>query len=444
LLTSRCHYPLKPVAQFAHVRGGKRLPPATPYIENHDGSGIPYVRTCDIRPESGAIDLSNVVYIDEATHRIIRNYQLQQNDIVISIAGTIGAVGMLREPLERCNFNENMAKVRVFDAELLPEYVAAYFDSSFGQAYIQWLAGGAVQAKLSLERIEQILVPVPSLKVQHCISQIMQDAYNEREQVLAQLEAGTLFDEAVLPRLNIRLNVDAFSKRFVLKNSEFLSSRDDYRYYSPESKAVLNALATLDKVAELGTLVESITNGTDCREYASVGVPYIRVAQVKYGMLDLSDVAFVSKEALASLRQVPIQIGDVLFTRKGSPGNTTVVDESSSQCVISSEIMRIKLKPDVLPNYFAAFCNSVLGKAQVERRLTGSLNYGINQRELRGLITPIPSADIQNKIANAVKEKQKEMLEIEKRAKEVIANAKYKVETLILGEDFSLENSAPL
>jgi type I restriction enzyme M protein len=434
LLMSRCHHPLKTVGEIAQVRGGKRLPPNTPYFDNSDGSGVPYIRTTDIRPETCSIDLSNIVYIDDATHQIISRYQLQQNDIVLSIAGTIGAIGILHEPLVRCNFNENMSKVRVVNPELLTDYVAAYLGSGFGQAFIDWSAGGAVLAKLSLERIEQILIPIPSVDIQRQIIGIMQAAYKEREKLLAQIQTDKLFDEDVLSRLNIHLNIEAFSKTFTLKRSQFISGRDDYRYYSPESRAVLTALSNFKETARLGRIVESITNGTDCREYGNYTAPYLRVAQIKYGMVEFKNVVYVPEE---TLDEIPLKLGNILFTRKGSPGNAAVVDESITHCVISSEIMRIILKPGILPTYFAAFCNSILAKAQVERCLTGSLNYGINQRELRELVVPIPSTEIQNAIAEAVVDKQKQLLAIEKEAQNIIAEAKHQVDILVLGEEFT-------
>ena len=57
---------------------------------------IPYVRAKDVK--SLKIDLDTVIKIPKEIHRDIQNYQLQHEDIVITIVGVnIGEVGILSD-----------------------------------------------------------------------------------------------------------------------------------------------------------------------------------------------------------------------------------------------------------------------------------------------------------------------------------------------------------
>lgn len=439
LLTSRCHYPLKPVAQFAHVRGGKRLPPATPYVENHDGSGIPYIRTCDIRPESGEIDLSNVVYVDEATHQVIHNYQLQQNDIVISIAGTIGAVGMLREPLERCNFNENMAKVRVFDAELLPEYVAAYFDSGFGQAYIHWLKGGAVQSKLSLERIEKILVPVPPLKIQHQIIEIMQEAYKKRTHILAQLPTLSIIGDETLSLFGIRLNVEASPNRFVLKRSQFTSSRDDFGYYAPEVIQLISFLQSKAETYLLGDCLRTIYRYPTFYglEYLTEGVPVVKGETIVDGELtNDGETDYISVDDAARFPKTILEEGDLVMSVRGTVGKVAVVPFEFAGSIINANLIRMQPNRNVNPYYLQVYLSSSIGQMLIERQTTKAIQSTITVPYIEAIPVWLPDENTQRSIAQAMQEAYKKRKQLLTAANDVVDNSKPEVERLLLGENF--------
>ncbi|WP_442867168.1 restriction endonuclease subunit S [Aphanizomenon sp. CS-733/32] len=180
-------YPLVPLGQIATVKGGKRLPANAQYSI----TGIPYVRVVDVGDFE--VDLSNVVYISEDLHNKIQRYQLQQNDIAIVIVGaTIGKTAIFKSTVSPCNFNENLARITSKDNKFNPQYLLAYLKSCFGQAYITWLTGGSAQAKLSLERIEKINIPLPPKPIQDRIAQIMQDAYHiHREKIKTSQEMIT-------------------------------------------------------------------------------------------------------------------------------------------------------------------------------------------------------------------------------------------------------------
>lgn len=434
LLTSSCPYPLEAVAKFAHVRGGKRLPPNTPYFDNGDGSGVPYVRTCDIRPEAGSIDLSDVVFIDESTHKAIHNYQLQENDIVISIAGTIGAVGVLRESLDRCNFNENMAKVRVFDSEFLPEYVAAYFDSSFGQAYIQWLTGGAVQAKLSLERIKEILVPKLSSDKQREIIAVMSDAFKQRGHLLEEIDQlQNSFDSFLRSRLGIEDYKIEDESRFSVKVSA-LKQRHDADFFLPKHFSLQQLLRSAG--AKLIKDVFDFSREThDPSATPLENFNYVDIASINVHLGIISSTETITGETAPSRARKLIREGEIIVsTVRPTRGAIAIIPEEYDSQICSTGFTVLKPRNGAKPRYLHAVLRSSVVRQQFGRFATGASYPAITDSLMKEVLIPVSEDKrIQDEIAGESEQRLQDALKKLNEAGQILQGAKSKVDAIILG-----------
>lgn len=50
-------------------------------------------------------------YIDDQVYNIIKNYTISKDDLYLTIAGTIGSVGVIPIELDKMNLTENAAKL---------------------------------------------------------------------------------------------------------------------------------------------------------------------------------------------------------------------------------------------------------------------------------------------------------------------------------------------
>lgn len=174
----------------------------------------------------------------------------------------------------------------------------------------------------------------------------------------------------------------------------------------------------------LGSLIEPIQNGFDYREYTEEGTPYIRVGDIKNGQINFESAVKIPITMADIDKPVGLQVGDILFTRKGSFGNSAVVTKLEVNGIISSEIMLLRLtsvsRQKVLPEYVSLFLNSKFGYLQVERRVHGVAYYSISQPDLANLLIPILPKPQQQKIVEKIKSsfslklKSKQLLEITK------------------------------
>jgi type I restriction enzyme S subunit len=152
------------VGQIANISGGKRLPKGKSYIEGK--SGFPYIRVTDF--ENMTVDVNNLKYLDEATHKVIKQYIIRKEDLYISIAGTIGKAGYIPDELDGANLTENAARIKFYNS-LDKKYIAYCINSEFCQSQIKSLTISSNQPKLALFRIEQIFVPFCRVSEQQII-----------------------------------------------------------------------------------------------------------------------------------------------------------------------------------------------------------------------------------------------------------------------------------
>lgn len=149
------------VEQLGFVRGGKRLPAGHKYAE--EVTPHPYIRVTDFADYG--INLDGLLYLKPETHKEIQRYTISSDDLYISIAGSIGLVGVLPARLSGSNLTENAAKITGLE-QVQKEYLMYWLSSASGIDFISDSTIATTQAKLALYRIERIPVPLPPLAEQ--------------------------------------------------------------------------------------------------------------------------------------------------------------------------------------------------------------------------------------------------------------------------------------
>lgn len=95
------------VGNLTTIKGGKRVPKG--YQLSDIESDHVYIRVTDMK--NGTIISSKLKYISEEVFQIIKSYTISKDDLYITIAGTIGDVGIIPEEFDNMNLTENAAKI---------------------------------------------------------------------------------------------------------------------------------------------------------------------------------------------------------------------------------------------------------------------------------------------------------------------------------------------
>jgi len=165
-----------PLSSIALVTSGKRLPKG--YSLTEQETPYPYIRVSDMRP--GTVSLAEIKYVPEDVFPFIKNYRIYQDDIFISVAGTLGIVGQIPFELDGANLTENAD--RITNISCSQSFLLYIMMSPLIQTSIDSLQTVGAQPKLALTRIREFIIPLPPTKEeQTAIAGVLSDMDAEIE-----------------------------------------------------------------------------------------------------------------------------------------------------------------------------------------------------------------------------------------------------------------------
>ncbi|MBE6376825.1 MAG: restriction endonuclease [Lentisphaerae bacterium] len=165
-------------------------------------------------------------------------------------------------------------------------------------------------------------------------------------------------------------------------------------------------MVTLDSISEISG---GITKGRDLTNVETIELPYLRVANVQNGYLDLSEVKAI-KLKVSEKQKYLLQLDDVLYTEGGDRdklGRGTLWKNEISECVHQNHIFKARInKNKALPQYVALWSMSSYARNYFYHKGKQSVNLAsINKTVLSALPIPLPSILEQKKIVENIEEK---------------------------------------
>jgi type I restriction enzyme S subunit len=128
-------------------------------------SGIPFLRSQNIRPFS--VSMENLVYIDDEFHASLRKSSLQAGDVAIVRTGYPGTAAVIPESLGVANCSD-LVIVKP-GPEVDGQFLAAFFNSSFGKGLVGGKLVGAAQKHFNVGAAKEVVLHVPPLVEQRAI-----------------------------------------------------------------------------------------------------------------------------------------------------------------------------------------------------------------------------------------------------------------------------------
>ena len=400
------------------------------YIQWRD-SGVPYLNVQDIK--DGYINFVGTKFIDEKVNKILKKSQVREGQVIMTMAGTIGSVAVAHNIPNQVNSNQATAKITLKE-NFSPYFVSAFFNSYYGKNQIMREIVSSVQPNIFLFQIKNFKVPIATQKEQKEIEKIYIHG-------LEKLEDSKLFYNQVKNLFFKELNLQNFKNDDLLSISINLSdikeaNRFDAEYFNSPCNKML-AIINKVKTAKLGDLAE-MTKGVEPGAEAYIEAPlpplsggnnklFIRVSSIsKDGIID-KDQKYISEDLYNEYKKdYQPQAGEILLTKDASIGIACLVREPV-EGIISSGVMRLKLKEKINPEYLALVLNSIVGRLQAERDAGGSIIAHWKPEQIKNLAVPILPSSTQNKIGDLLLQSY----QARKKAKELLEEAKLKVEEMI-------------
>ena len=168
---------------------------------------IPFLKVKDVNTD-GDINTNNIDLIPEEIHlKDLKRSILYENDLLFSIAGTIGRVSIVTKYLDNSNCNQALAFIRLKDKETFKSFIYYWLKSDEIQNRIQNSVVQGVQANVSLTVLKDLKLPISaeyriieeySEKANPILELILQNQEQNRllktnrETLLPQLISGTV------------------------------------------------------------------------------------------------------------------------------------------------------------------------------------------------------------------------------------------------------------
>ncbi|MGC3975635.1 MAG: restriction endonuclease subunit S [Nitrospira sp.] len=161
----------------------------------------------------------------------------------------------------------------------------------------------------------------------------------------------------------------------------------------------------VDEVADIGS---GVTLGKDVSGAKSIELPYLRVANVQDGHLDLSTIKTV-RVKVEEVENYRLEVGDVLMTEGGDIdklGRGTIWKGEILDCLHQNHIFRIRANRKLLlPDFYALVVESDIAKRYFNRVAKRTTNLAsTNKTQVRAFRFPVPpTVDEQKEIVTVMK-----------------------------------------
>ena len=252
---------------------------------------------------------------------------------------------------------------------VLPEWIYYFVRRQpFRQEAKRNFTGTAGQQRVPTSFLQEALIRVPSLDDQRRIVDLLARA------------------EGI-----VRLRREAQQKAAELIPAIFIDMFGD-----PATNPQSWPRQPLSAVAEV---ISGVAKGRKLAPGEAIELPYMRVANVKDGYLDLTEVKTIEIKR-NEVEKLLIQPGDLLMTEGGDPdklGRAALWAGEIENCVHQNHVFKVRSDRDrLLPSYLRTLAGSAYGKAyflSVAKKTTGIAS--INKTQLSAFPVPLPPLPLQ-------------------------------------------------
>ena len=427
------------------IKGGKRIPVGM-NLSTID-TGHKYIRVADMKNHS--IKNDDIHYITDEIYEKIKAYIISKDDLYITVAGTIGNVGIVPEEFNNANLTENADKIEIY--ALCKLYLLYTLLSDVVQEQIRECTTKVGQPKLAIIRIQNFLIPIAPLAEQKRISNRIEvllpivDKYEFLSSKLVKLNSSineflkkSILQEAIQGKLvpqiaeegaaqelleQIKTEKEKLVKDGKLKKSALTDSvifkGDDNKYFEKNGNTEMNITDEIPfeipdswSWVRLNDICSYIQRGKSPKYSLIKKYPVVAQKCNQWSGFSIDKAQFIDPDTLSSYGEERIlQDGDLMWnsTGLGTLGRMAIYCSTLNPyelAVADSHVTVIRaMKKFVLPQYLYYYFTSNTVQSVIEDKSDGSTK----QKELatatvKTYLVPIPPLMEQSRIISKIEQ----------------------------------------
>ena len=344
----------------------------TPKDKSGNGE-VNFIKVENIDPSSGIISSCSRISLEEHEGYLKRS-QLKENDILFSIAGTLGRTSVVNKGILPANTNQALAILRVSDGDI--SYLVTVLRGRAVSDFIKKNPTVGAQPNLSLEQVSNLEIPYPKLEEQQQIG-----AYFKNLDTLITLHQRK-YDKL------IQFKAAMLQKMFPQNGA----NKPEIRF-----KGFTDAW----EQRELGEVASNFEYGLNASAKEFDGKnKYIRITDIDdESRMFLSDDITSPDTDLTLADKFKLEAGDILFARTGaSVGKTYLYREKDGLVYYAGFLIRAKINSENDAEF--VFQNTLTDSYNSFIRITSqrSGQPGVNAQEYQGYNFYVPNLEEQKAI----------------------------------------------
>ena len=354
-----------------------------------DKSALPVINQRCVRWHG--VDETFVKFVDPTTwHQWDDERLVRRNDILWNSTGTgtIGRAALFKEltSYDRAVVDSHVTIVRAGPA-VDPAYLFGYIKSPAVQDKIEDMQSGSTnQVELNRSEIVSTVVPVAPLA--------------EQRRIVAKVDGLTARTARARKELDRIPNLIAHYKSAVLAMAFSGRLTQDWRVgleRDAKSDGEYPFGWVVKELDEISTIQGGIQVGKKRPASAKlIDVPYLRVANVQRGWLNLDEIKYLGVTATERDRLL-LQNGDILMNEGGDRdklGRGWVWRAEIPECIHQNHVFRIRLYNDEFPPEYVSHYANENGQRYFIDQGTQTTNLAsISKRKVAALPVPVPPVD---------------------------------------------------
>lgn len=364
-------------------------------------------------------------FIDADADEALARSRLQENDILFSIAGTLGRVAIVHKDDLPANTNQALAIIRLIKP-IFPDYIAQALSSHLLEKTIHESGRGVGLQNINLKQVSEFQVPLPPLNEQKRIIAKIEELHDRHQRAKQALEA--------VPQLCDRFRQSVLAAAF---RGDLTA---DWRAENPNPDFISDCLSSIDQLnkekkareRERAARIKGeqwffslkdelpqewlevnfmdvtwlITCGVAKKpDYVEDGIPFLSAQNSKPFKANLNDIRFISKEDFKkfTVGGKP-EKDDILYSRVGAKfGEASKISFDFDFAIYVSLTLIKPIHTLIDSDFLVAFLNSPYGVIQAHGGILGSGIQNLNVENVRHYRIPLPSLAEQKEIVRRIK-----------------------------------------